>query len=168
MNEEQIEANNAEIEQLKGNKSVRKRISNECRILYKLFPFVILQTVSNELVLSVSEIINNKKCTYKFILSNKYPFEQPKIYYNNHKYSDMLKITGDFEKTLLKTATGKECLCCYSLNCPDNWSPHFMLSNIIDEIKNTAKFRRYIINMLFVKKIKEQYNIPYANIECYL
>jgi hypothetical protein len=168
MNEEQISLNNAELENVKGNKSIRKRISNECNVLYNLFPTVILKIISNETVLLVSEVINNKKYTYKFILSNNYPFEPPKIYYNNYPYLDMLRIKGETEKLLLRQKKGQECFCCHSLNCRDNWSPQIMLPRIIEEIKNIAQFKRYVINVLIVTKIKEKYNIPYANIETYL
>ena len=75
---------------------------------------------------------------------------------------------GDYEKEMVKKLKGQDCLCCSSVNCNVNWSPAIKLFNIINEIKDTLKFKRDIINVLLADKIKKKYNIPYAYIERYL
>ena len=68
----------------------------------------------------------------------------------------------------LKKIKGQDCLCCHSINCTANWSPAIRLHRIIDEIKDTIKFKKDIINLLLAEKIKKKYNIPYAYIEAFL
>jgi ubiquitin-protein ligase len=169
-NNDIIELNNSVIEKIKGNNSVKRRVKNECNTLYPLYPDVFLNSLNNstEISVTVSELVNNKFRIYKFVVKENYPFEPPMIYFNNAPYSDLLKMCGEYEKDMVKKLKGQDCLCCHSINCHVNWSPAIRLHRIIDEIKETLKFKRDIVNLLLASKIKQKYNIPYANIETYL
>lgn len=170
-----IELNNDEIEKIK-LKAIRSRVKNECNLLYKDYHNVLIDVVSDKIIITAMEFIitnhNNelrtKRRVYKFILTNHYPFRPPEIYVNNTMYSNVLQMRGEYEKEMVKKIKGQDCLCCHSLNCNANWSPAIKLFHIINEIKDTLKFKRDIINVMLADKIKKKYNIPYAYIERYL
>ena len=172
---EYIEFNNIELEKIKV-RTLKSRIKNECDILYKDYHNVLIDVIPDKITVTASEFMttNNdnipttKKRVYKFILNSHYPFRPPEIYINNTMYSTILQMKGDYEKKMVKKIKGQDCLCCHSVNCNANWSPAIKLNRIIDEIKDTLKFKRDIINLMLVEKIKNQYNIPYAYIERYL
>ena len=164
-----IENNNAIIATIKGNNSLKKRIANECAILYSLYPSVEISLDAGALLnVSVYETVNNYRRIYRFVLKENYPFEPPKIYYNNYLYFNLLYMSGEYEKKMVKRLRGRDCLCCYSVNCRVNWSPSIRLYRIIDEIKDILQLKRTITNILLAEKIKAKYNIPYAYIEDYL
>ena len=180
-----IELNNQQLEKIK-NRGLKNRIKNECNVLYKDYHNVLIDitgkdiTGKDEIAIYADEFIytcqtiNNKEIIiakrrgYKFILTNLYPFQPPKIFVNDQPYADLLRIQGDYQKNMLKKIRGQECLCCHSVNCSANWSPAIKIHRIINEINNTIKFKRDIINLLLTDKIKKKYNIPYAYIEAYL
>jgi ubiquitin-protein ligase len=172
---EYIEFNNIELEKIK-SRSLKSRVKNECNILYKDYHNVLIDIIPDKTTLTAMEfmttnndnITTSKKRVYKFILNSHYPFRPPEIYINNTMYSNILQMKGDYEKKMVKKLKGQDCLCCHSVNCNVNWSPAIKLFNIINEIKDTLKFKRDIINVLLADKIKKKYNIPYAYIERYL
>ena len=77
-------------------------------------------------------------------------------------------MNGDYEKKLVKKVRGQDCLCCYSVNCAENWTPAIKLNVIIDEIKGILQFKRDVINSLLGQKIEQKYNIPHGCISSYL
>ena len=170
-----IELNTDELEKIK-NRGVKSRLKNECNLLYKDYHNVLIDVISDKITINAMEFIitnnNNtiitKRRVYKFILTNHYPFRPPEIYVNNTMYSNVLQMRGEYEKEMVKKIKGQDCLCCHSLNCNANWSPAIKLFHIINEIKDTLKFKRDIINVMLADKIKKKYNIPYAYIERYL
>jgi hypothetical protein len=165
---EYIEMNNDQIELIK-IKCLKNRIKNECNILYKEYHNVLVEVNSDKnITIKAVEFTNTNVITYKFLITHLFPFYPPKIFVNDRPYLNILQMTGEYEKYMLKKLKGKDCLCCYSLNCSVNWSPAIKLYHIINEIKNTLKFKRDIINLLLADKIKIKYNIPYAYIEQYL
>jgi ubiquitin-protein ligase len=162
-----IEMNNIELEKIQ-SRSIKNRIKNDCNTLYKDFYNVLIEGAPNNTSIKVVEILSAKKRTYKFVITPNYPFYPPKIYINDRPYMDMLQMRGNYERDMVKKLRGKECLCCYSLNCSTNWSPAVRLYHIINEIKSILKFKKDIINLLLADKIKIKYNIPYAYFEAYL
>jgi ubiquitin-protein ligase len=103
-----------------------------------------------------------------FIFKNTYPFQPPKIYYNGNSYLDLLRITDNDERNIVRKYKKKDCLCCDSYDCHDNWSPSINLTSIIDEIKNIVKFKKAIVHILLADKIKEKYLIDDIDINSYL
>ena len=165
---EYIEFNNNQLELIK-IKSLRNRIKNECNILYKQYHNVLVEfDKEKNISIKAVEFANANIFTYKFLIACHYQFYPPKIFVNDHTYLNVLQIRGEYEKKILKKIKGQDCLCCHSLNCSVNWSPAIKLYHIIDEIKNTLKLKRDIVNLLLADKIKIKYNIPYAHIEDYL
>ena len=144
-----------------------KRVMNECSKLYTLFPNVVATLISGQLNLVITEFINGIPQLYKFVFRDGYPFKPPIVFYNNTLYSDILKISK-YEIPIVKKLRGNGCLCCYSINCRDNWSPSITLLSFINEIKETFEFKKTIEKILLVEKIEEKHHIPDANISSYL
>ena len=141
-----------------------RRIANDCKNLYEKYPNFVLSNNSGNVELIVTE--NGEK--YGFIFKNTYPFQPPKIYYNGNSYLDLLRITDNDERNIVRKYKKKDCLCCDSYDCPDNWSPSINLTSIIDEIKNIVKFKKAIVHILLADKIKEKYLIDDIDINSYL
>ena len=162
-----IESNNQILNEKKNNISV-KRVIRECNSLYSIYPSVVVNIVSDEITITVSENINNKTYNYKFVLRDGYPFKPPRIFFNGTPYIDFLKMNGDYEKKMVKIVRGQDCLCCYSVNCAENWTPAIQLNAIIDEIKRTLQFKRDVIYSFLGQKIEQKYNVPHGCISSYL
>ena len=166
---EYIEFNNDELKKIKV-RCLQSRLLCDCTLLYEDYHDVFLDLADKDkITISAVEIISySKKRTYKFILTNQYPFHPPKIFINDQPYLSILQLRGDYEKDMVKKIKGLDCLCCHSINCVANWSPAIKLLRIIDEIKDTIKLKKNIINLLLADKIKKKYTMPYAYFEAYL
>jgi ubiquitin-protein ligase len=153
------------------NKIQQRRLRNDCQVLFQNYDdLLVCQEENKNVHITVTENVNhNKVRVYRFEIENLYyPFHPPRIYVNDNSYLSMLRINGDFEKKWLKKLRGVDCLCCHSLHCSSNWSPAIRMNHIVDEIKNIAKLKRDIVNLLLAYKIKTRFNIPYADIESFL
>ena len=162
-----IESNNQILNEKKNLTSI-KRLIRECNSLYSIYPSVVVNIISDEITITVSENINNKSYNYKFVLRDGYPFKPPRIFFNGTPYIDFLKMNGDYEKKMVKKVRGQDCLCCYSVNCAENWTPAIKLNVIIDEIKSILRFKRDVINSFLGEKIEQKNNIPHGCISSYL
>jgi ubiquitin-protein ligase len=153
------------------NKTQQRRLRNDCQVLFQNYDdLLICQEENNNINVTVTEnVYPNKVRVYRFEIETLYyPFHPPNIYINNNSYLSMLRISGDFEKKLVKKIKGQDCLCCHSLSCKSNWSPAIRLNHIADEIRSILKLKRDMVNILLAEKIKTKFNIPYAYIESYL
>jgi len=141
-----------------------RRIANDCKNLYEKYTNFVLSNNSGKVELIITE--NEEK--YGFIFKNTYPFQPPQIYYNGNSYLDLLRITDNDERKIVRKYKKKDCLCCDSYDCPNNWSPSINLTSIVDEIKNIVKFKKAIVHILLADKIKEKYLIDDIDINSYL
>ena len=141
-----------------------RRIANDCKKIYEKYPNFVLSNNSGNVELIVIENEEN----YGFIFDRSYPFKPPKIYYNGKSYLDLLRITDNDERKIVRKYKKKDCLCCDSYDCSDNWSPSINLSSIVDEVKNIVKFKKAITHILLADKIKEKYLIDDIDINSYL
>jgi len=141
-----------------------RRIANDCKNLYEKYPNFVLSNNSGNVELTVIENEEN----YGFIFDRSYPFKPPKIYYNGKSYLDLLRITDNDERKIVRKYKKKDCLCCDSYDCPYNWSPSINLTSIVDEIKNIVKFKKTIVHILLADKIKKKYLIDDIDINSYL
>jgi ubiquitin-protein ligase len=150
------------------NTSVQRRLINECVQLYDLYENVTVEYSQNKLFVTILEIINNKQYSYGFQISDNYPFESPKIYYQGKPYITYLKIYGPTMINLLKQIAGIDCLCCSSYNCKTNWYPVVTMDSIIGEIKQYKEYKSIIIFKILSEKIKNKYLIEDIDIDCWL
>ena len=141
-----------------------RRIANDCKNLYEKYPNFVLSNNSGNVELIVTE--NEEK--YGFIFNSSYPFKPPQIYYNGKSYLELLRINDNDERKILRKYKKKECFCCDSYDCFDNWAPSINLTNIIDEIKSIVQFKKAIVHILLADKIKKKYLIDDIDINSYL
>lgn len=141
-----------------------RRIANDCKKLYEKYPNFVLSNNSGNVELIVTE--NEEK--YGFVFNSSYPFQPPKIYYNGNSYLDLLRINDNDERNIVRKYKNKDCLCCDSYECFDNWSPAINLTSIVDEIKSIVQFKKTIVRILLADKIKEKYLIDDIDINSYL
>jgi hypothetical protein len=113
-------------------------------------------------------VITEGNSKYGFIFNNGYPFTAPQIYYNGESYLELLKINDKEEKNVLRKYRNKDCLCCDSYYCRDNWAPSLTLKIIIDEINEIIEFKKTIIHILLADKITKKYLIDDIDIKSYL
>jgi hypothetical protein len=174
--------------------SIRRRVQRELDKLYPLFTDVVISKVdeaqSDDTLDILSELRrrdrpagfggslrisirdkteNNIPQKYEFVLTENYPFVPPKIWYQGRLYTEFLK-TGFRSKPgldLFRRVVGKDCFCCHSLTCADNWSPSITISVIMEEIRRVKSARQNIINKLLADKIKARYLVPDIDLDCW-
>jgi len=160
---------NEEKLQLVGSRAIKNRIKREIEDLYKIYKDVEVNLKDGELIVSISEVINNKKHKYSFLITMNYPFEPPKIFYQNKTYLDYLKINYTRKEfILLKKVSGHDCFCCHSYNCRGNWSPAVTLKKIIEEIYEIKKIKKNMINKICADIIKKKYLIEDIDLDSWL
>lgn len=147
--------------------SVRKRIKHEIEKLIKL-NICIEDDIKIGKYDDVYYIIEFKNYSdnkyYKFVVSNNYPFNPPKIFINNKSISFYHKIKNlEFSRSL-KKYTGMDCFCCETILCSNNWCPSFTFINILHDINRYKDARRQIIDRIIVNVIKRKYLIDDTNI----
>ena len=99
----------------------------------------------------------NDTIEIKIKYDSEYPFCPPcKILINKINYISLLKCSSSDLKIL---KINKNCLCCSSLMCKNNWGPTLNLFNILDEVESTLKIKKGIINYIFCNVIKRKYLI---------
>jgi ubiquitin-protein ligase len=157
------------------NGGVKKRIIRELNDLYKHYNVIISDIDKDytynrnaKITVSAFEELNGKQSSYKFIIDMNYPFVPPSVYYNNKKYSDLLRCNSECEIRILKLLKGIDCLSCSSYTCRDNWSPAVTMNHIINEIKYSKKCKRDIIYKIIADKIKRKYLIDDIDLDSYL
>jgi hypothetical protein len=104
------------------------------------------------------ELYNNQDKKYCFVIDEHYPFRPPKKFNcNNVPYIEILRIPSQKFYNELKTINGKECFCCHSITCPNNWGPAHQLALIIKESKEFIRIKQAIIEKIVAKHIVEKY-----------
>ena len=145
------------------NKMIYNRIFGELRILYEKFNNISIKELSQYKCLIIIDTI----VTFKFTLLSTYPFTIPEILINDKRYSSFLSLDHKY-LALLKQHYGYDCLCCHSLSCIKNWTPHESLLQIIDEFNINLKIKKKLVQLYFCKLIKDKYNCEFLYIEDYL
>ena len=102
-------------------------------------------------------IFDNNKINAQIVLSELHPFRPPiNVMVNNFEYLTLLRCNYTYLKMLnLK----KECLCCESLTCKNNWTVRSNIHNLMDEIFKNMNIKSRIVELLHALKIKEKYLI---------
>ena len=143
------------------------RVFNELKELYSIY---------NNIEICKGESSNNKyiiikdynDTIYKIVVDQYYPFKGPLYFFiNDISLKTYLTVPIKLQK-YLKILYGKDCLCCSSLLCMNNWQPLCNLKQVIDEYKNTKIIKKNILSYYLCDLIKIKYNCGFANIYEYL
>ena len=137
------------------NSTIYKRIGTEGAELIKKNRVVsYYPDEENNFMTIIVKTYNDTMC--KFIINNRYPFKPPDAYINDipfYKYVRIPKVYIPYMKILFK----KECFCCDTSLCENNWSPAKRLWNIVDEIDNIKKKKRELMYIYFCDLISNKY-----------
>lgn len=146
----------------------RKRISAELKLFINKFEIGNL-SFTNDLDSLVLTIIDNNITpqfnTFSLVLPNEYPFRPPKVIINGQNYTKLIKMNNHEKLHILKSLTDKDCLCCNTITCNDNWSPAMTFIDIISEIKNNCKLIDKILLQMSFDKFKLLLHDDYKNNE---
>jgi ubiquitin-protein ligase len=146
----------------------RRRINSELITLKNNFASINL-LFDNELNSFVLLIIDNNITpqfnTISIIFPDEYPFKPPKIKLNEEDYDSLLKMNNPVKLNALKNLTGRDCLCCNTITCYDNWAPAMTIYDIISEIKNNLKIIDKILLKVTFDKFKLLLQDDYKNME---
>lgn len=151
------------------SKCIRNRIKHELEKMYPLYNEITASlTADGELQVAVRNVDEwGFLQKYGFIIGENYPFRSPKIFYQGRKYWEFLRGRHTNLQTL-KKVTGKDCLCCSSFHCDDNWGPGNTLIHIIDEIRRIKQLKRAVINKLLADKIKARYLVTDIDLDSWM
>ena len=152
-------------------KSLRKRLDREIREIISLGICsninIMVETLNtyNPITtynIGFTQITDNQY--YEFIISTDYPFKPPKLIMNTTPYSNYFKFESDaFKKTLFRY-NGMNCFCCESILCWGNWTPHYKIISILDEVKQFKQICRDISYRIIIDVIKRKYLVNDINI----
>jgi hypothetical protein len=106
-----------------------------------------------------------KNRIYDFIIPLTYPFRPPKLKLNLRCYFNYyLNIENHLFKVALNKYKGKNCFCCSSILCSDNWSVFMTLQTILEEVDENSSICREIAYRAVVDFIKRKHLLPDINI----
>lgn len=108
--------------------------------------------------------IYNNNTLYNIIIPNSYPFRPPKLFLNYKPYMSFLRFKDNNYQALLYKYKKINCFCCDTMMCADNWSVHFGINNIINEVNTYKSFCREISHRIIIDVIKRKYLISDVNL----
>lgn len=166
---EKINSNNLLPLELITNPVIKKRIGREIIMLEEkhlsLF-FYIDDKMNLPVLMIVDEKFKNNNI-YSIIFNNNYPFVSPIVKINFDCYYQFLKL-NNLSLQILKKIHNKDCLCCSSILCSNNWTPTYTINNIIQEIRKNKSYKRDIIYKIMMNRIKDKYLIEDINLDSWL
>jgi ubiquitin-protein ligase len=166
---EKINSNNLLPLDLIANNFVKKRIVRDTFLLEEKYLSVFFY-IDDKLGLPVLMIVDEKfkyNNIYTIIINNNYPFTAPIVKINFKSYYSFLKLNNK-SLHILKNIHYKDCLCCSSILCTNNWVPSYTINNIIQEIRKNKSYKRDIVYKIILNKIKEKYLIEDINLDNWL
>ena len=152
------------------SKYFNKRIKRDVDKLIEIYPNYKLNIdeISNFITLEIFENNDELIPIYKFVIKQFYPFRPPDVYYKNLSYENIYKVSSQRVQKYLTLLTNKDCLCCSSMLCSNNWYVTLNFFDIIKEINNYRKIKKNIFIKILADKIKNKYLIDDINLDCYL
>ena len=146
----------------------KKRISAELKLFINKFGSINLSFTTDSDSLIFTIIDNNiipQINTFSFVVPIDYPFRPPLVCINGQNYTKIIKMNNHEKLHVLKSLTDKDCLCCNTIICSDNWSPAMTFIDIISEIKNNLKLIDKILLQISFNKFKLLLSDDYKNNE---
>ena len=161
---------NNEVKKYIKNKLLECRVIDNTLIIYTndhLFKEIKIRIVDGkeDIIFINHNKINNKINKINIVLDDNYPFRKPiNIKVNNYTYKSLIQLSNK----QLDMFNIKECLCCTSLTCTDNWSPTSTINKLLSEIiLNLSYKEKYVMNII-IEVIKRKYLISDIPIYKYL
>ncbi len=110
----------------------------------------------------------NDNRLYIFTINSNYPFIAPKLTINNKPYSYFIEFKSTEFRNIFQKYTLKECFCCNSILCSENWTPNRTLMTIFEEVELFHNDCLKIAHIIISNVIKRKYLIYDINITQWL
>jgi ubiquitin-protein ligase len=149
---------NNEVKKYIKNKLLETNIIDNTLIIYTndhLFKEINIRIIDGkQYIIFINNNKINKINKINIVLDDNYPFRKPiSIKINNYTYKSLIQLSNK----QLHMFNIKECLCCTSLTCKDNWSPTSTINKLLTEIiLNLSYKERYVMNII-IEVIKRKY-----------
>ena len=88
-------------------------------------------------------------------LAKNYPFGPPNIEVNCVDYKD--EILKNTTNEIVSNFTNRRCLCCDTITCRNNWTPHLTIKDCINEVIETIRIKKRILERIHMRKIQNKY-----------
>jgi hypothetical protein len=152
------------------SKFFNKRIKRDVDKLIEIYPNYKLNTdeITNFIIVEIFENSDELIPIYKFVIKQFYPFRPPDVYYKNLSYENLYKASSQRVLKYLTLLTNKECLCCTSMLCSNNWYIGLNFIDIISEINSYRKIKKNVFIKILADKIINKYLITDISLDCYL
>lgn len=155
-------------------KTCMKRCTSEMMYLYQNFQFesnyqfksIQLKVCEHEIYFTIEEFGGK---ILKFILTERYPFIEPKLMIDERIYNNNILQTPRSERiSNILRRNGVDCMCCSSILYHENWSPAFRIENVLFEIAQVRVIKNYVKNYLIMDDICRKINIDTHTIGKYI
>lgn len=137
-----------------------KRCGVEMLDLYENYHFksIKIELFSASEVYFIIEELSGK--VLKFILSERYPFIEPKLMIDDTFYKNNILQNSKCHRInkILKN-NFVDCMCCSSIICDKNWSPAYRIENVLFEIAQVRTIKNYVKQYLIMDDICRKKNI---------
>lgn len=100
-----------------------------------------------------------KTINIQVIINDTYPWKPPPIQLNSILYSEYIKSNLISDTHI--------CLHCESITNKQKWSPSIKVIALFNEIEKFIDYKQYMINMILVKKIKNNFLVDDIPLETY-
>ena len=127
-----------------------------------------LETANRDYLYFLIEDENKKTLQVKFIISPEYPFRPPEVTVGKYNYKTLLTKPPYIKQSYMENVAGITCMCCSTIICRNNWSLHYNISNILQEIKTFWNLKKKFIEFFHCRKIIDKYFGHYLPIEEFL
>jgi hypothetical protein len=143
---------------------IKRELQNmkKCEIFCDDSDITIAQYNNADFYLTIKNNKDNR--LYRFTIPSNYPFTPPKLEINYKPYSYYLRFQSEKFRELINKYKNRDCFCCDSLLCSNNWAPQITLNMIMNEVDNYHKECKEIADRVIVNVIKRKYLIDDVNI----
>lgn len=151
---------NNEVKKYIKNKLLETNVIDNTLIIYTndhLFKEINIRIVDGKQhIIFINNNKLNKINKINIVLDDNYPFRKPiNIKINNYSYKSLIQL---FNKQL-SLFNIKECLCCTSLTCVNNWTPTSTIKSLLSEIILNLSYKEKYVLYIIVNVIKRKYLI---------
>lgn len=90
-----------------------------------------------------------------------YPFKGPTLSFNGQGWNTIYR-TGSIFQEDMTLISGKECICCHSFVCPNNWYCSSKITQVVQEFLDIAAYKVRVVERFLCKRLQEYYlhNVP--------
>ena len=85
-----------------------------------------------------------------------YPFTGPSFSFNGRGWSTIYRTGSIFCKDMA-LISGKECLCCCSFMCPNNWYCSSKITQVVQEFMDIGAYKVRVVERFMCKRLQEYY-----------